>query len=252
MNQISQRIRQSASGWLDHQLARRGLRLTKTGRGYLNAEATIRAAERAGLSICDYLESGETDPRKRGRRDRIIAELQTVGCFQRTQQVIEIGTGTGMYLDRVLELAAPASYEIYETAIDWKRYLGDRGHGSSTQITVHDADGISLRQSADASADLVHAHGVFVYLTTIETAGYLTEMARVCRPGGYVVFDCYLDTSFDADTIQRWVKSGWSFPVISCRRLLAELYDLLGLTVVHRFQEIHGASAVDYEVLRKV
>ncbi len=38
-------------------------------------------------------------------------------------QSLEIGAGTGMYLEKVIDLYSPRTYEVYETAIDWVAIL---------------------------------------------------------------------------------------------------------------------------------
>lgn len=235
----------------DRLLLKYGYTVARTGPGYIDAKTVLRESRQANCSICEYLEAKESDQRKRGRRDRIIKEMVKVGCLSKALHVIEIGAGTGMYLERVIEHANPRIYEVYETNPDWRRFLRKYIRQYPTNGLVHDADGHSLDQSTDGSADLIHAHGVFVYLSTINTVEYLTEMARACRPGGYIVFDCYLDRSFDYNTLRRWISSDWRFPVVTPEHLLQEFYDHIGLELVHRFTEVHGASRVDYEVLMK-
>lgn len=218
---------------------------------YMDADSVIQKAEQAGQTLCEYLESQETDPAKRGRRDRIIQNMTTAGCMNDVRSVIEIGTGTGMYMDGVISQAAPQRYEIYETNCDWRQFLKRHVRNFSVDTTIYDASGHDLSESADDSADLVHAHGVFVYLPTIQTFEYLQEMARVCRPNGFIVFDCYLDTSFNAKIVDQWIDSGWRFPVVQSQPLLEEWYRALKLNRRHRFTEVHGASSVDYEILQK-
>lgn len=250
--QVRRRLGRRGRAFLDRLLASRGYRLAPTGCNYIDAGATIAAASRAGLSLCEYLESQETDPAKRGRRDRIIQRMEDAGCFQHVDAVTEIGAGTGMYLERVIERAHPARYEIYETAADWREFLATFVRRYPTRCEVHVADGRTLAQTADESCELVHAHGVFVYLSSIETFAYLAEMARVCRPGGHLVFDCYLDSSTTVTTINDWIRSPWRFPVITSQCLAEQFYGQLGLEVQQRFTEVHGAAQVNYEILRKI
>jgi len=250
-SKVRERIRQATRNSIDRWLASCGYSLQPTGRRYIDAATTIGAAERAGVSICEYLESQETDPRKRGRRDRIIRRMEEAGCFQRVEHVTEIGAGTGMYLDRVIERAKPGRYEVYETSADWREFLSSLVRRYATQSKIHVADGETLQSTPDQCSDLVHAHGLFVYLSSIETFAYLAEMARVCRAGGYVVFDCYFDESTTIQTINDWIGSEWRFPVITSQSLAEQFYGELGLVVHQRFTEIHGPAQVNYEILKR-
>lgn len=230
-----------------------GYRLARAGLGYYDAESTVREANLAGLTVCDYLESMDRDERKRGRRDRIIEKLKTLGLFKSGINVCEIGAGTGMYLEKVVVEAKPALYEVYETDPDWSRYLQEK-YASCCEGTmrIHRADGVSLKDTTTASCDLVHAHGVFVYLPVLQCLEYIKETARICKAGGHVVFDCYLDTSFSLAVAQSWLDSEWRFPVIMPEKLLMEFAALQSLQLDTTFNVIHGAASVDYLVFIKV
>lgn len=229
-----------------------GYRLTKPGLGYIVARPTIRAARKKGVSICQHLEDRENDARKRGKRDRIIQKLKEAGTFQECRSVCEIGAGTGMYLEKVLELAQPSRYEVYETASDWVRYLKRTHSGNAAcQFLFHRADGHTLKETKSGTCDLVHAHGVFVYLPLFSTLDYIAEAIRICRPGGRIVFDCLLDSSFDLETVKAWQMSQWRFPVIIPDALFRNWLAAHDLRIVSEFSEIFGASIQNYFILQK-
>lgn len=229
-----------------------GYHLTKTGLGYIDAQATVKAAREAGISLYSYLEGKEKDQRKWGRRDSIIAAMSEAGVFSGSNKVCEIGAGTGMYLEKVLEIAHPERYEVYETDRGWKDYLKSRyGSSGNTNFFFHDADGSSLGYSQDNTFDLVHAHGVFVYLPLLSTMKYIKEMARVSNDGAFIVFDCYLDTSFDLVSTLNWLNTQWIFPVVLPYKLLIDYCNLCSLDHVSSFTVIHGASHVDYLIFQK-
>jgi SAM-dependent methyltransferase/CDP-glycerol glycerophosphotransferase (TagB/SpsB family) len=236
-------------------LNRYGYTLAKTDLGgFIDAPSTVAAARAKGMSVCDYRESLEDDPRKRGRRGRIIRRLADAGIFQGVSAACEIGAGTGMYLEKVIELARPKSYEVYEINPGWVQFLeSEYGSRQGTKLVCHPADGATLRFTPANSIDLVQAHGVFVYVPLMQSLRYLKECARVCRPGGHVVFDCYLDTTFSSLTVaEAWLGSPWHFPVIVPKKLLEEFAAANSFTCVDAFSEIHGAGIVDYFVWRKI
>src|SRR5262249_13794918 len=123
----------------------------------------------------------------------IFAQIEKFGVFDRpVRRVVEIGTGVGMHVPTVLRRCRPESYESYEPDAGWAEWLA-REYG----VISHESDAVSLRQTPDAAADLVHAHGVFVALRFLATARYFREMGRVLRPGGHAVFDILSEECMD-------------------------------------------------------
>ena len=79
-------------------------------------------------------------------------------------------------------------YESYEPDREWSDWL-EREYDIISQPT----DEYSLRHTSAGSVDVVHAHGVFVYLPFLTTYRYFREIARVIAPGAYVVFDIIIE-----------------------------------------------------------
>src|SRR5690242_4846580 len=100
-------------------LARANLKLSRPAKagGYISAADTVAAAEREGLTVGQYVErlwgtEGDTDRR--------LSQLADLGVFDSVEHVVEIGTGTGRYMDKILDRYQPKVYESYETAGDWE------------------------------------------------------------------------------------------------------------------------------------
>jgi SAM-dependent methyltransferase len=243
------------SGRMRRSMAKRilGGRANWLGLDYINCKDTVRAAAKAGLSINDYLERGELSPRKRGRRDRIIAEMDKRGLLDvEGGNILEIGAGTGRFLEKTIA-RRPRSYEIYEIDKGWSRHIESAyGCFKDVNLLVREADGVSLKDTPTSSLDYVYAHGVFVYTPIIVTAGYLREMARVCNMGAKVVFDAYYDADWSFRTIRAWAHAGHLFPVVLPRNLLEAIFADLGFDIIAEFTEIHGASCSRYIALKKV
>ena len=230
-----------------------GYSIVKRNSRYIDAKETVKKAKKAGLSICKYLESQEDDQGKAGRRDRIINRIKAIGVFDNCINICEIGTGTGMYLEKVIEFARPKRYEIYEIADDWVEYLRKTyAKKGALELVFHNADGVSLKETLKNSCDLVHAHGVFVYLPLVQTFKYLHECARVCKEGGFIIFDCYLDKSFDYETIKKWINGKWQFAVILPEKSILDFAKENSLCLINHFTEIHASSFVDYFIFKKI
>ncbi len=230
---------------------RYGYTLEKTGLNYLRADITIGQAQSHNLSICDYLESLNIDKRKIGRRDRIIAKLNDLKLFNKARNICEIGTGTGMYLEKVIQLSPVARYEIYETSTDWNQYLHQAFKHKIRELIIHNADGYSLFQTTSGSIDVVHVHGVFVYLPIIRTFDYLLECVRVCKKGGFIVFDVISDDHFDVIVAKQWSELQHKFPVITPKSFISDFIEKNNLRLIKTFEEIYGGSSSKYYVLQK-
>ena len=92
-----------------------------------------------------------------------------------------------------------------------------RGHGS-------DVPGV-----ADGSVDRVWSFDVFVHIAPLDVAGYLTEIARVLRPGGIAVIH------HSGVSRARGHERGWRSPMTG--KLFANLAQGRGLTVVRQLEE---------------
>jgi SAM-dependent methyltransferase len=234
-------------------LNRYGYTITKTGLDFIDAKSFIAAARKKGLSVPEYWESLRDDPRKVGRRDLIIGKLQAAGILDGVSTVCEIGTGTGQYLEKVIGLAQPEIYEVYETDRGWVQFLkSEYGGLNGLKLICHPADGNNLRYTHSDSVDLVHAHGVFVYLPLLQTMEYLKECVRVCREGGHIVFDCFLGrTFFSLSVVEDWLAGPHRFPVVIPEKLLDEFARINNLRALQSFSVTYGSGSVDYLIWQK-
>jgi SAM-dependent methyltransferase len=121
--------------------------------------------------------------------DRILDELGL--AVAETDEIAEIGCGVGR-LTRVL-----AARAARVTAVDVSAEMLARAHELNADVrnvTWLHGDGRSLAGIADASLDGCFSHVVFQHLPDPElTLGYVREMARVLRPGGWAAFGVSTD-----------------------------------------------------------
>lgn len=216
---------------------------------FIPFEPTTRAARAAGLSVGDYIDDIVNGTP--GATQSTIDELVTLGVFaDNPNTVLEIGPGSGRYLEKTLEACSPSRYEIYETAAPWATYLVDT-YGVIARPTA----GASLAPTPDESVDLVHAHKVFNTVTFLCSSRYFLEMARCTRPGGRIVFDVMTETCLDPATMRAWATEGGdghdSYPAAIPRQACIDLFRTLGCHLESSFLAPMGVGSTEVLVFRK-
>ncbi len=94
--------------------------------------------------------------------------------------VLEVGCGTGLVLERVAGFARRAE------GVDLSPGMLDKARARG--LTVREASATDLPFD-DASFDVAYSFKVLAHVPEIDRA--LREMARVVRPGGHLVYDIY-------------------------------------------------------------
>lgn len=107
-------------------------------------------------------------------------ELDVALPLARGRDVLEVGCGTGLILERLAGAARRAE------GIDLSP--GMLAKARARGLTVREASATALPYS-DAEFDVVASFKVLAHVPDIRTA--LAEMARVCRPGGRVLAELY-------------------------------------------------------------
>ncbi|MER5891241.1 methyltransferase domain-containing protein [Streptomyces sp. NPDC001941] len=216
---------------------------------FIPFEATVRAARAAGLSVGDYID--EVMNGTPGATRSTIDELRGRGVYaDGPRTLLEIGPGSGRYLEKTLQECSPQRYEIYETAAPWAGYLVE-----TFGVVARPTEGSSLAPTPDASVDLVQAHKVFNTVTFLCAVRYFHEMARVVRPGGRIVFDVMTETCLDPAAVGTWVREGGSghdsFPAAMPRAVCVDLFDSLGCTLESSFLAPLGVATTEVLVFAR-
>ena len=212
--------------------------------GYISAKETISAAAKAQLSVADYL---EMIWEKQGDTRKIIQQMQKFGVFAKPKmKICEIGTGSGRYLEKVIQIAEADHYESYEPDSNWARWLA-----AEYNILSYKANGKSLCFTKTSSTDLLHAHGVFVYLKFITTLGYFEEIIRVTKKGAHVVFDILSEDCFDDYTIKKWCESSHTYPAFLSRAFVLNFFSNGGFELIGEFFNPYGVGKSHYLILKK-
>lgn len=210
---------------------------------YISATETVAAAQAAGLSVCDYVEGLWGI---KGNTARIIERLQSLGAVSSaTKTVVEIGPGTGRYIDHILKCARPERYQIYEIDDAWISWLA-----KTYSIEPCSTDGRSFASTRSQIADLIHAHGVFVYLPFMTSYRYFKEIVRVAASGSFVAFDIISEQCLDTETVDKWIKAGHDFPCFLCSAYVREFFENNGFRLVDSFFSPYDVGRSEYLVFR--
>ncbi len=118
-------------------------------------------------------------------------EVEIVERYAAGKSAVEVGCGTGLILDRVAKFATEAH------GIDLSAGMLERA--TRRGLTVSQASATALPLPA-ASVDVAYSFKVLAHIPDI--AGAMREMARVVKPGGYVIAEFY-----NARSIRRLVKA---------------------------------------------
>jgi ubiquinone/menaquinone biosynthesis C-methylase UbiE len=118
-------------------------------------------------------------------------EVEIVERYAAGKQVLEVGCGTGLILERVGHFASDAR------GIDLSG--GMLAKAAERGLAVAQASATEL-PVATASVDVAYSFKVLAHIPDI--TGAMREMARVVRPGGYVIAEFY-----NARSLRRLVKA---------------------------------------------
>jgi SAM-dependent methyltransferase len=148
-----------------------------------------RAREDAYLFVDNRRAYGDQEIRDfwdRGERDLRLL-LSALGVeIAPADTVVDIGCGVG----RLTRVIAHRAAHVY--GVDISREMIERAQTHHSDIATIDwlvGDGTSLRPLDDASVDACVSHVVFQHIPDPRvTLGYVREMGRVLRPGGWAAF----------------------------------------------------------------
>jgi ubiquinone/menaquinone biosynthesis C-methylase UbiE len=118
-------------------------------------------------------------------------EVQLVERYGVDKDILEVGCGTGLILERVAPFARSA------TGIDLSAGMLAKAASRGLAVSQGSATCLPVR---DASIDVAYSFKVLAHVADIE--GAMREMARVVRPGGWVLAEFY-----NARSLRRLVKA---------------------------------------------
>ena len=195
---------------VNHCLRPIGLKIERVGHDWSDVSSYIpfdetmaeaKAFEASGASLGDYIDIRQGIM---GTTQATVQRMKELGVSEGSiRSIVEIGPGTGRYLDCTLRECSPERYEIYETAAEWADFVSRK-----YSVIRQPVDGISLQGTETGSIDLVHAHKVLSATTFLITANYWCEMVRVVRENGYAVFDVVTEHCLAPAIVEAWAHRG--------------------------------------------
>jgi ubiquinone/menaquinone biosynthesis C-methylase UbiE len=107
-------------------------------------------------------------------------EIDFLARFARGAEVLEVGCGTGLLLERIVRFARNAE------GVDLSPGMLERARARDLRVREASATALPF---ADASFDVTCSFKVLAHVTNLERA--ICEMVRVTRPGGTIVAEFY-------------------------------------------------------------
>jgi len=132
---------------------------------------------------------GANDP---GGYHDLLDELESefVERFGRGKDVLEVGCGTGLVLERIRRFAKSAQ------GLDLSPGMLEKARARGLDVILGSATALPF---ADQSFDVACSFKVLAHISEIELA--LRELTRVVRPGGHVIAEFY-----NPNSLRGWVK----------------------------------------------
>lgn len=140
-------------------------------------------AERAPDNRVYYDEFARHYDERRSRGYHKLIDDQAAELVRRVgdgKEVLEVGCGTGLILERIAKFASRAE------GVDVSPGMAERARKRGLAVRVADATTLPY---PDASFDVACSFKVLAHVRQFDEA--LREMLRVVRPGGHLVFDIY-------------------------------------------------------------
>src|SRR3954470_16147511 len=122
-------------------------------------------------------------------------EVELVERYGAGKDVLEVGCGTGLILERVAGFARSA------VGVDLSSGMLERASQRGLRVAQGSATNLPI---ADATIDVAFSFKVLAHVSDIE--GAMRELARVVRPGGWVLAEFYNARSLRR--LEEWLKGG--------------------------------------------
>ncbi|MBU6236083.1 MAG: ankyrin repeat domain-containing protein [Alphaproteobacteria bacterium] len=168
----------------------------KSMRSAMNlGEHDVELAKRRGIDVVELFAG------KYATTDALLKRLLPDSLFDTPpRRIVEIGGAWGATIKHLTERFKPEEYQNYEPDPYYANFVVER-FGVKKMPT----DGETLRGTADDSVDLFIANNVMIFIPPIKNWSYMTEMRRVVRKGGVILFNLVLSDVLHEGDMRRYL-----------------------------------------------
>jgi len=103
---------------------------------------------------------------------------------KRVESICEIGAAWGAATRYMLNRYKPTTYHVYEIDTAWAQWLTE-----NLGVDSKSCDGETFAETDDETMDIMVASSCLYFMPFVKQWNYLTETARVLRPGGLAFFN---------------------------------------------------------------
>jgi SAM-dependent methyltransferase len=224
-------------------LLRIGFSIKPVGESYAYSPRAVKRLDSRNIDVNTLIEEAARYQSKYGQRDRICERVTSNLSLKNIKNVLEVGPGTGRFTNKILELLNPSKYYVIETSKPWRKYLMKKfGSNPTTQFFAPIPTGHDFSSIESNSIDLLHGHGVFVYLNHVTMYSYLLESIRVIAPGGYLYLEYFSIEKCTSEILDNWHKSIHWFPIFQSDEIVDRLLLKSGFVIMDEWNEMFGES----------
>ncbi len=186
----------------------------------------------------EWCDDGTTE---RLREQRLLATVAEP-WLRADAQLLEIGPGGGKWTVRLApRVAGVVAFDVAAAMIDRTRRRCAREGVTNVSFVLGDGNGLAAVPSR--SVDIVFSYDVFVHIALEDTVTYVTDVARVLKPGGVAILHHAVNDVAPAsdriETYNDWYRRGNTLGqyYFYSHDALRRMYERAGLAIVNTWTE---------------
>lgn len=216
---------------------------------WLDIENLERKAKENNISVADYYEKINN---QEGNSKKIIDTIfNSIPEPKKTDQILEIGPGTGRFLAKTLKYILPEHYQIFELDKKLAEYLVNE-YTVVDNRTYEQPSKFNLDKIKDNSIDYLFAHGVFN--SAVDFYGfihYFSDMSRVLKNGGFMAFNIISEDCLKREQFESWKNSDSTYIKFISNSFINQLNAQFDLQEINNFIAPYGPAVSKYVILQK-